>query len=49
MNSDTAQLIRPRSDSSTARAIIAIGGDADLVVLTPDLQIAGVMTRGGVL
>jgi N-acetylglucosamine-6-phosphate deacetylase len=28
------------------KGIIAIGGDADLVVLTPDLQVAGVMTRG---
>jgi N-acetylglucosamine-6-phosphate deacetylase len=28
------------------KGIIAIGADADLVVLTPDLQVAGVMTRG---
>jgi len=28
------------------KGIIAIGADADLVVLTQDLQIAGVMTRG---
>jgi len=28
------------------KGIIAIGGDADLVVLTPDLKVAGVMTRG---
>src|SRR5580704_16539627 len=28
------------------KGILAIGGDADLVVLTPDLHVAGVMTRG---
>ena len=28
------------------KGIIAIGADADLVVLTPDLRVAGVMTRG---
>jgi N-acetylglucosamine-6-phosphate deacetylase len=28
------------------KGIIAIGADADLVVLTPDLHISGVMTRG---
>jgi N-acetylglucosamine-6-phosphate deacetylase len=28
------------------KGIIAIGSDADLVVLTPELQVAGVMTRG---
>ena len=28
------------------KGIIAVGADADLVVLTPDLQVAGVMTRG---
>jgi len=28
------------------KGIIAIGGDADIVVLNPDLGIAGVMTRG---
>jgi N-acetylglucosamine-6-phosphate deacetylase len=28
------------------KGIIAIGADADLVVLTPDLEVAGVMTRG---
>jgi N-acetylglucosamine-6-phosphate deacetylase len=28
------------------KGIIAIGGDADLVVLSPDLRVAGVMTRG---
>jgi N-acetylglucosamine-6-phosphate deacetylase len=29
------------------KGIIAVGADADLVALTPDLRIAGVMTRGG--
>ena len=28
------------------KGIIAVGADADLVVLTPDLRVAGVMTRG---
>lgn len=28
------------------KGIIAPGGDADLVILTPDLRVAGVMTRG---
>jgi N-acetylglucosamine-6-phosphate deacetylase len=28
------------------KGIIAVGADADLVMLTPDLHIAGVMTRG---
>ena len=28
------------------KGIIAVGGDADLVVLTPDLRVVGVMTRG---
>ena len=28
------------------KGIIAIGADSDLVVLTPDLRVAGVMTRG---
>jgi N-acetylglucosamine-6-phosphate deacetylase len=28
------------------KGIIAIGADADLVVLTPDLRVSGVMTRG---
>ncbi|MGA7622592.1 MAG: N-acetylglucosamine-6-phosphate deacetylase [Candidatus Acidiferrales bacterium] len=28
------------------KGILAVGADADLVVLTPDLQVAGVMTRG---
>ncbi len=28
------------------KGIIAVGGDADLVVLTPDLCVVGVMTRG---
>ena len=28
------------------KGIIAVGADADLVVLTPDLHVAGVMTRG---
>ena len=28
------------------KGIIAPGADADLVMLTPDLQVAGVMTRG---
>ena len=28
------------------KGIIALGADADLVVLTPDLRVAGVMTRG---
>jgi N-acetylglucosamine-6-phosphate deacetylase len=28
------------------KGIIAVGADADLVVLTPELRIAGVMTRG---
>jgi N-acetylglucosamine-6-phosphate deacetylase len=28
------------------KGIIAVGADADLVVLTPDLQVVGVMTRG---
>ncbi len=28
------------------KGIIAAGADADLVVLTPDLRVAGVMTRG---
>jgi N-acetylglucosamine-6-phosphate deacetylase len=28
------------------KGIIAIGADADLVVLTPELRVAGVMTRG---
>jgi N-acetylglucosamine-6-phosphate deacetylase len=28
------------------KGILAIGGDADLVVLTPDLHVAGVLTRG---
>src|ERR1700689_3798114 len=28
------------------KGILAIGGDADLVLLTPDLHVAGVMTRG---
>jgi N-acetylglucosamine-6-phosphate deacetylase len=28
------------------KGIIAIGADADLVILTPDLRVAGVMTRG---
>jgi N-acetylglucosamine-6-phosphate deacetylase len=28
------------------KGIIAVGADADLVALTPDLQVAGVMTRG---
>jgi N-acetylglucosamine-6-phosphate deacetylase len=28
------------------KGILAVGADADLVVLTPELQVAGVMTRG---
>jgi N-acetylglucosamine-6-phosphate deacetylase len=28
------------------KGILAIGADADLVVLTPELRVAGVMTRG---
>jgi N-acetylglucosamine-6-phosphate deacetylase len=28
------------------KGIIAVGADADLVALTPDLRVAGVMTRG---
>ena len=28
------------------KGIIAIGGDADLVVLSQDLRVEGVMTRG---
>jgi N-acetylglucosamine-6-phosphate deacetylase len=28
------------------KGIIAVGADADLVILTPDLRVAGVMTRG---
>ena len=28
------------------KGILAVGADADLVVLTPDLRVAGVMTRG---
>ena len=28
------------------KGVIAAGADADLVVLTPDLRVAGVMTRG---
>lgn len=28
------------------KGVIAVGADADLVVLTPDLRVAGVMTRG---
>lgn len=28
------------------KGIVAVGADADLVVLTPDLHVAGVMTRG---
>jgi N-acetylglucosamine-6-phosphate deacetylase len=28
------------------KGIIAVGADADLVILTPDLHVAGVMTRG---
>jgi N-acetylglucosamine-6-phosphate deacetylase len=28
------------------KGILSVGSDADLVVLTPDLQVAGVMTRG---
>jgi N-acetylglucosamine-6-phosphate deacetylase len=28
------------------KGIIAVGADADLVVLTPELQVTGVMTRG---
>jgi len=28
------------------KGILAVGADADLVMLTPDLQVAGVMTRG---
>ena len=28
------------------KGIIAVGADADLVVLTPELRVAGVMTRG---
>ena len=31
---------------SGKKGIIAVGADADLVVLTPDLHVAGVMTRG---
>ncbi|MFZ3200111.1 MAG: amidohydrolase family protein, partial [Candidatus Acidiferrales bacterium] len=28
------------------KGILAVGADADLVALTPDLRVAGVMTRG---
>jgi len=31
------------------KGVIAPGADADLVLLTPDLQIAGVMARGEML
>jgi N-acetylglucosamine-6-phosphate deacetylase len=31
------------------KGIIAVGADADLVALTPDLRVAGVMTRGSAL
>jgi N-acetylglucosamine-6-phosphate deacetylase len=29
------------------KGILAIGADADLAILTPDMKLAGVMTRGG--